>query len=341
MRPVTITRVGAVALLASTFFIAGARAPAHAYTFTTINNLGDTAFNQLLGINNAGTIAGYFGDGTVIPNNGYLLAPPYGPANYTPENVPGAFQTQVTGLNNTGTTVGFWADTAGDNFGFYKSGTTFTTVNDPSTPTTGTMTNQLLGVNDAGIAVGFYNDSSSPPNAHAYIYDIGTASFTPITLPSAWDATSVTAAAINDLGDIAGFYTNATGTFGFLDDGGSFTSVGVPGATATQFFGLNDHGVAVGDYVSGSGVMHGLAFNSFFDVFTAIDAPGGIGTATLNGINDKGAVVGFYVDSGDNTNGLLVTGIPEPSTWALMALGFAGLGFAGHRRAMRRAAAAG
>ena len=105
-------------VLASTFFIAGARAPAHAYTFTTINNLGDTAFNQLLGINNAGTIAGYFGDGTVIPNNGYLLAPPYGPANYTPENVPGAFQTQVTGLNNTGTTVGFWADTAGDNLDF-------------------------------------------------------------------------------------------------------------------------------------------------------------------------------------------------------------------------------
>ena len=27
--------------------------------------------------------------------------------------------------------------------------------------------------------------------------------------------------------------------------------------------------------------------------------------------------------------------LPEPSTWAMMALGFAGLGFAGYRRARR------
>ena len=95
MRPVTITRVGAVALLASASFITGAHAPAHAYTFTTINNPGDIAFNQLLGINNAGTIAGYFGDGSVVPNNGYLLSPPYGPSNYTAENVPFSGATQT------------------------------------------------------------------------------------------------------------------------------------------------------------------------------------------------------------------------------------------------------
>ena len=28
-----------------------------------------------------------------------------------------------------------------------------------------------------------------------------------------------------------------------------------------------------------------------------------------------------------------VEGVPEPSTWAMMLLGFAGLGFAGYRRA--------
>ena len=30
---------------------------------------------------------------------------------------------------------------------------------------------------------------------------------------------------------------------------------------------------------------------------------------------------------------LLYSPVPEPSTWAMMLLGFAGLGFAGHRRA--------
>jgi hypothetical protein len=35
----------------------------------------------------------------------------------------------------------------------------------------------------------------------------------------------------------------------------------------------------------------------------------------------------------------LTTGVPEPSTWAMMLIGFAGLGYAGYRRAtMPRAA---
>jgi hypothetical protein len=41
------------------------------------------------------------------------------------------------------------------------------------------------------------------------------------------------------------------------------------------------------------------------------------------GINDVGQVVGEISGSF----------VPEPSTWALMPLGFAGLGYAGYRRA--------
>jgi len=36
-----------------------------------------------------------------------------------------------------------------------------------------------------------------------------------------------------------------------------------------------------------------------------------------------------------------VSGVPEPSTWAMMALGFAGLGFAGYRTSRKRVAVAG
>src|SRR5260370_16334613 len=40
-----------------------------------LDNKGDPNFNQLLGINDEQTIVGYFGDGTVIRNNAYVLLP--------------------------------------------------------------------------------------------------------------------------------------------------------------------------------------------------------------------------------------------------------------------------
>ena len=54
-----------------------------AYSFTTLNNNNDPTFNQLLGINEHGLIAGYFGSGASgHPNQGYLLQRPSGQANY-------------------------------------------------------------------------------------------------------------------------------------------------------------------------------------------------------------------------------------------------------------------
>ncbi len=45
-----------------------------AYSFRTVDNNADLTFNQLLGINDAGVIAGYFGSGAQgHPNMGYLL----------------------------------------------------------------------------------------------------------------------------------------------------------------------------------------------------------------------------------------------------------------------------
>ena len=53
--------------------IAGPKAPA-AYSFRKIDNGADPSFNQLLGINNSGRIAGYFGSGLHgHPNKGYLV----------------------------------------------------------------------------------------------------------------------------------------------------------------------------------------------------------------------------------------------------------------------------
>src|SRR5271166_6195288 len=54
-----------------------------AYDFATLNNANDLTFNQLLGINNHGVIAGYFGSGAAgHPNKGYQLLPPYSQGSY-------------------------------------------------------------------------------------------------------------------------------------------------------------------------------------------------------------------------------------------------------------------
>src|SRR5260370_6584566 len=89
------------------------------FSFQTVIDPADVAFTQLLGINNASKIAGYFGDGTVVPNNGFTLMLPN---NFTPENFPGSVQTQVVGINNLSETVGFWIDANGVNHGFTDIG---------------------------------------------------------------------------------------------------------------------------------------------------------------------------------------------------------------------------
>jgi hypothetical protein len=51
---------------------------------------------------------------------------------------------------------------------------------------------------------------------------------------------------INDEGQIVGRFDGATGTQGFLIDGGTFTSIKVPGAAGTHALGINNSGLIVG-----------------------------------------------------------------------------------------------
>jgi hypothetical protein len=121
----------------------------------------------------------------------------------------------------------------------------------------------------------------------------------------------VTAAAINNLGDVAGSATNPRGTTeGFLKfSDGKVVHLNVPAATSTQAFGVNDGDEVVGDYTVGSGssaVTQGFVWALGFG-FQTVDVPNATGGTTINGINDRGDLVGFYVDASGNTRGLLAT----------------------------------
>jgi hypothetical protein len=310
-----VLTVGAAALASS----AGASTLSNggngtAYSFRTLDNANDLTFNQLLGINDEGVIAGYFGSGAQgHPNKGYLLLPPfYSQHSYASENFPGSVQTQVTGLNNRGVTVGFWSDMnnasmSNDNFGFVEVDGHFRTADFPTGSPASPPVDQLLGVNDSDVAVGFYTDANG--NNHGYEYNIADNTYSSVVDPGA-PGTSLTAAAINDRGDVAGVYTNpANGnTDGFLKTNGQFIDLAVPGASSTMALGVNNFDEVVGVYVpsDNSQALDGFTWTPQGG-FTTVDDPNGIGTTTINGVNDFGQVVGFYVDANGNTDGFVAT----------------------------------
>ncbi len=278
------------------------------YSYLSLDDAADPTFNQLLGINNAGLIAGYFGSGaTGHPNKGYTLAPPYAQANYSNENFPGSVQTQVTGLNNQGETVGFYADANGNNIGFTALNGVFTSVSNPAAPPAAAQPNaapsiqQLLGVNDHNLAVGFYTDLAG--FNHGFTYNLTSKTFAPVT-PTGF--TNITATAINDAGTLTGFGTTLNGqTISWVQSAnGAVTQLGYPGATGTQALGISNLGEVVGSYTDGQGNTHGFTWTAKGG-FTRIDDPNANGQTVVNGVNDQGQLVGFYLDRAGNTDGML------------------------------------
>ena len=255
-----IVAAGAVGLAGAASASTVSASQATSYSFQTLNNNNDPTFNQLLGINDFGVIAGYFGSGAAgHPNKGYQLEP--GHTRYINENFPGSVQTQVTGLNNRGVTVGFWSNTnmgAGmdANFGWVDVNGRFRNADFPTGDSASPVTDQLLGVNDSDIAVGFWVDAGG--NNHGYEYNINTGRFSSVVDPQNQGA-SLQATAINDRGHIAG----NIGSDGFLLRHGHLTVLAVPGASATMALGVSNFDEVVGTYMVGSGSsaqMHGFTW---------------------------------------------------------------------------------
>jgi len=248
--------------LAALFCMSSAFA-ATTYSYQTVNYPGDT-FTQLLGIDNAGIVAGYHG---VSINQGFT----YNVASkkFTSENFPGSAQTQVIGINHEGPkTSGFYITESGKTEGFTDVAGAFTTVNYPKTPF-----NQLLSQNDLGQAAGYYStkaDGSGPD--FAYIYDEFGGLFQLFNIPG---SVSAQATGINDSVDVCGFFVDSsTNMHGWLLIGGHFTQLDDPnGVGTTQALGLNNEGQVVGSYTDSSGNSHGFVYTVSSKTWETIDDP--------------------------------------------------------------------
>lgn len=287
--------MGALALAAS---VLGAGSPVDAhraadntsYSFTSIASPNDPTFTQLLGINKAGTIAGYFGSGADAqhPNKGFVLSLPN---SFNPENYPSSAQTQVIGINDRGDTDGFYIDAAGATHGFTDMGGTFTNVDVP-----GTTFNQLLGLNNEGDQAGYYQ--YSPSSSPIFVPYVHRADGSFVLLPIA----NAQATSINDQDLVGGFYNDTNGnSHGYLWQSGAPTTIDFQGAASTQILGLNNRGQAVGSYTDSQKVTHGFVYDWHMHTFQQIDVPGSTSTV-VNGINKHGWLVGFYTDNNSPMN---------------------------------------
>jgi probable HAF family extracellular repeat protein len=312
----------AAAVVAALPAVAGA-----ATDFTVLDNPGDPHFNQLLGINDSRIIVGYFGDGTIIANNGYVLVPQnhYAVENFT--NLPAgdhASQTQAIGINNNTRApqiVGFYTDNnTGITHGFLDLDGTQVTVDDPLggiKNVTAPLQN-LLGVNDENQAAGFWVDNNGNENGFVVQFNASATSFEFTEVPPSTfkGAVATQVSNINDEHVVCGFWSDKNkvshGFFGKL--GGPYhsfhVSIGGVKAASTQAFGCNNNGAIVGQFADSDGNLHGFLFEA--GAFTQFDAPGssqvpvlGVQGTLVNGINDLGDIVGFFSNGRTKVKGFV------------------------------------
>ena len=130
-----------------------------------------------------------------------------------------------------------------------------------------------------------------------------------ITIFDVPGSTSTRANGINNAGQIVGGYTDATGTHGFLDINGTFTTLNFPGSTYTEATGINNLGQIVGIYSGGvflyaNGTFSNLGIPIFYgvsavsnDIRVAINDAGHIvGTAPPNPNLESGALGYLYAN---------------------------------------------
>jgi probable HAF family extracellular repeat protein len=285
-------------------------------TNVVLDNPGDLNFNQLLGISDGRVIVGYFGDGSIVPNNGYVLVPKN---HYSVENfnhLPSgdfASETQAIGIDNTDLVdiVGFYTDNAtGFTHGFLDAYGSKSTVDDPAglPPYVTTPAQNLLGINDSGKAAGFWTDNSG--NEHGFVVklDFGSpskSSFVEIPPSTFAGAVATQASNITDNDNVCGFWMDSSGNnHGFFGHvGGTYHTFNVEidgaAATSTSPFGCNNNGEIVGTFTDSSGNVHGFIYAS--GAYYQFDYPGssqtaafGVSGTLINGVNDRGDFVGFF-----------------------------------------------
>ncbi len=165
--------------------------------------------------------------------------------------------------------------------------------------------NELLGINNHNRIVGYYGSGvhGDPNQGYLIRPPYSQFDYRQVRLRGAAQ-TQVTG--LNDNGVLVGLFSrtnkldNVNGFTGFYLKNGVARKVSFPtGNNASPSFnelvGINNAGIAVGDFEDASGNMHGYRYNINNHRFARITVHG-IGSLTATAINGVGSVVGYYTN---------------------------------------------
>jgi hypothetical protein len=137
------------------------------------------------------------------------------------------------GINNAGDIVGDYPS-VGARAGFLSvNGIVESGIKFP-----GSRSTTLLGLNNNAVpeVVGFYSEANGEDHGMAFTGSNASAARS-IDVPGAGQTI---ASGVNDSGQIVGEHITQTGTYGFVDDGGRFTTIDYPGASFTTASAIDD-----------------------------------------------------------------------------------------------------
>ena len=177
-----------------------------------------------------------------------------------------------------------------------------------------------------------------------------TSSYAGTICPNVSASTGVSISGTTGCNFIITFNSNGSittsGPGGYYDAGGDDALVGVVNDKSTtissfsltatdDIFGFDGDGI--GSYTGVTNAKDTSDGNyggadAYFTNITGVDGPGTVNFITPVAAN--GGTQYFSLENAINLSAppVVGSGVPEPSTWAMMLLGFAGLGFAGYRK---------
>ena len=292
--------------------IAGGLTRAFLYSGGVMQDLGVTAGqNSSVGnaINSSGHVAG-----SVNPN-GFSAVLYDGTLHTIGNDSSNAF-----GLNDNDEAVGRSTTTTPSRHAvLFKNGTT----QDLGALGTG-KTSLAYGINSAGTIVGVsaISAAGSLPE-HAFVYSSGV--MHDLGTLGGQDSTAL---AINDAGQITGGANVDAGAYhAFLYDNGVMHDLGSLGGFSANGIGINSAGDIGGQsLLADNATNHAFLYHSgvMQDLNSLIDPASGWVLNSATDINDAGQIVGSGLFNGQQ-RGFILTPVPEPSTYALTAVGIVAL----------------